>query len=417
MISTATTPALGVGTTIGAVAGAAAMPLQLWLMSRGLAARRRANNARVGDYALPGHDQLGNPQEENPDNPGFDTRGFPMTYAERGPGSGPMTRPTSTLGEFAKVAAGIPWEAVVHPPRTTGQLPPSASPTVTPPEPDVTPPGKAPKAPGEQSMISSILPVGISAGTSLLGGYLQSRAANRAANTQADAAVQAAEINREAGREALQFNRGALQQQQQNIQPWIDAGTGALRTVGDMVKDPGYGFTKEFKAPTPEEAMMDPGIKFQLQQGQAALEASLKAKGLSLSGKAVKEINEFAQGVAGQGYERVYNRAAQDYERTFNVFNQERAARLNPLLSMAGLGQTSVGQLNSAVGQAGSNAANITLGTAANVTDQQTNAAAARASGYAAKGNIWGNTLGNIGNTILDTVTLRELMKRLPVTA
>lgn len=418
-------PAAG-ATTIGAAASGVGLPLalglKLWSASKKARQKRAEANAQVAaaggnpNPAFPGRDQYGRAQVENPDNPGFDMAGWPMTYAE-GPGSGPNTNPIGAVTTVADIAAGsiprirlrpgsVPTE--VDNQEALGRQAPIQTPAPT----DDTMPTT-----NQQSLVSSILPTAISAGISILGGYLQSRAASRAATTQADSAERAAEINREAGREALAFNREALAQQQANQQPWVDAGTGSLRTIGDMVKDPGYGFTQTFKAPTPKEAMMDPGIQFQLQQGSRALEASLKAKGLSLSGKAVKEINELAQGIAGQGYQNVYNRSKGEFDTAYNLFANERASRLNPLLSMAGLGQTSVGQLNSAIGNAGSNAANITLGTAANVTDQQTSAAASRASGYAAGGNIWGNTLGNIGNTIQDTITLRELMKRFPVTA
>ena len=414
-----------VATTVGGTAAAATgvgLPLAAGLAIRSIiknSRRKRAEaNAQVAaaggnpNPAFPGRDQYGRAQVENPDNPGFDLAGWPMSYAERGPGSGPMTNPAGIAPTIGQIANTIPWGSVVNPPDTTGQLPPSASPSRLPPEPDVAAPVQPPAT---QSVISSILPTAISAGTSLLGGYLQSRAASRAANVQSDAALQAAQVNREAGREAIEFNREALAQQQRNIQPWIDTGTESLQTIGGMVKDPGYGFTREFKAPTAEEAMMDPGIQFQLQQGSKALEASLKAKGLSLSGKAVKEINQFAQGVAGQGYQNVYNRSAQDYERAYNVFSNERSARLNPLLSMAGLGQTSVGQLNAAVGSGADRAANITLGTAANVTDQQTQASNARASGYVGSANAYSGALSNIGNTIVDAVTLRDVLRRLPL--
>ena len=213
----------------------------------------------------------------------------------------------------------------------------------------------------------------------------------------------------------LQFNREALAQQQQNIQPWLNAGTGALNTIGQMVNDPGFNFTQEFKPPTQEEIASDPMIQFQLDRGQKQLDAYLRSKGLSMSGKAIKEINEFAQGVASQSSQRVFQNKLTEYETAYNRFANERSARLNPLMSIAGLGQTSVGQLNSAQQNAANTAGDITLGTAARTADATTSAAASRASGYAAGGNIWGNVLGNVGNQILDSATMRDLMRRLPI--
>ena len=71
--------------------------------------------------------------------------------------------------------------------------------------------------------------------------------------------------------------------------------------------------------------------------------------------------------------------------------------------------------MNGDMGQAGATSANITLGTARDIGEQQTSAAAARASGYASRGNILGGTLSNIGGTILDQFTLNDLLKRVPI--
>lgn len=243
------------------------------------------------------------------------------------------------------------------------------------------------------SLLSRLLPQLISGGTSLIGGVIASRAANNAAQVQADAATQAAETMRLAGQDAIGFNREVLQQQQENLQPWLDAGTGALTSIGDMLKDP-------FKLPTMEEAMQDPGIQFALDRGTKAVEASLRSKGLSSSGKAQKELTEFAQGTASQGYDQVVNRRL-----------TERQANLNPLFSLAGLGQDSTNSLNTALGTAGGRNADLTVNTAANVANQQTNAAAARASGIASSGNIYGSTVGGIGSNILQQQILDQLLR------
>jgi hypothetical protein len=266
---------------------------------------------------------------------------------------------------------------------------------------------------GNSSLLSRLLPTLISSGTSLLSGAIGARAAGKAADVQADAATEAARLNAQAGKDALQFNKDALAQQQRNIQPWIDAGTGALRSIGDIVNAPGYGWTETYKPPTYEEAMMDPGIQFQLNRGQQALQAYERANGTLLSGKAVKDIQEQAMGIAATGYGDVNSRKLQTYNTNYNTFANERSAKLNPELSLAGLGQTSVGQINSDVGNAGAQGGNIALTTANRVGDQQTNAAAARASGYVGSGNAIGGAVANVGNNILNTVTIQDLLKRL----
>lgn len=248
-----------------------------------------------------------------------------------------------------------------------------------------------------QSLLQRLLPQLISGGTSVLGGIIASRAAGRAANVQAGAAERAAELQSQAARDALQFNREALTQQQQNLQPWISAGGGALRSIQDIVAQP-------FAMPTPEEAMGDPGIQFQLQQGQRALEQYQRRRGISLSGKAIKDIETFSQGVASTGYQDVVNRRL-----------QERQANLNPLFSLAGLGQDTTQSLVSQIGASGARAGDIGMTGAARAGEFGTQAAMARASGYGAQGNIWGGTFGQIGQNVLDQYTLNQILQRVPI--
>ena len=266
---------------------------------------------------------------------------------------------------------------------------------------------------GGGSLLSRILPGAISSGTSLLAGYLGSRASGRAAEVQADSADEAARLNFQAGREARQLNRDVMAQQQANMQPWLDAGASSLRTIGDITSDPNYSWNEQFTAPTEEQAMAKPGIQFQLKQGQRALEAYLRANGKLLSGKAIKEINEHAQGVASQGYDRMFDQSLQEYGTKYNTFANERTAKLNPHLAVAGLGQTSTAQLSNDLRQGVNADANIGMSTAQTVGDLGTQAGNARASGYAAGGNIWGNALANIGNNLTDNSTIQQLLRRM----
>jgi len=81
---------------------------------------------------------------------------------------------------------------------------------------------------------SLALPLGINAGANIIGGVMQSRAANNAAQTQT-----------EAGDRALNFLREQYVNQQQNLQPYMTAGRGALdtlqRAIPQGVPLSGYG--------------------------------------------------------------------------------------------------------------------------------------------------------------------------------
>ena len=311
------------------------------------------------------------------------------------------------------------------------------------------------------SLLSRLLPQFISAGTSLTGGLIASRAASKAADVQATAADRAAELQastaeriaamqgttaeriagmqRDAGQEALGFQRDVLAQQQANAQPWIDAGTGALRRIGDMGA---FQLTDTerapFRMPTAQEAMADPGIQFQLERGRKAVEGSMRAKGLAFSPAAMLELDRRSQGIAATGYNDVVNRRMAEYQSQGDVINRrlmERQANLNPNLAVAGFGQDATGRLGSDLGSFGSRAGDITMGTARsigdietgaartigdiglstsrNIGDLSTSAAAARASGYVGGANALGTTIGNIGNNILDYATMQEWMRRM----
>jgi hypothetical protein len=79
--------------------------------------------------------------------------------------------------------------------------------------------------------------------------------------------------------------------------------------------------------------------------------------------------------------------ASQEYTNAFNRYQTERAAQLQPLQSLAGVGQTTAQQL----GQAGQTMAS-------NVGEMMTSGAAARASGYVGGANALTGALGTYLN-------------------
>ncbi len=113
----------------------------------------------------------------------------------------------------------------------------------------------------------------------------------------------------------------------------------------------------------------DPGYEFRLGEGQRVLERGAAAAGGLLSGGFARRAQRYGQDYASNEYTNVYNRIS----------------------NIAGLGQVSAGQSGNAALNAGSQ-----MGNAAG------NAGYARASGYAAQGNIWGNALNSAGGYLDD---------------
>jgi hypothetical protein len=172
--------------------------------------------------------------------------------------------------------------------------------------------------------------------SSLLG----SRSASKAADVQASAADRAAELQRE------QFNRQVELQA-----PFREAGVRALPELEAASRYTPFGMG-QFQA--------DPGYAFRLSEGQKALDRQAAARGGLISGGALKAAQRYGQEMGSQ-----------EYTNAFNRYQTERNARLNPLQSLAGFGQTSTNQLGAA-GQAMASGVGEAMGASAQ----------ARASGY-----------------------------------
>jgi len=190
-------------------------------------------------------------------------------------------------------------------------------------------------------------------GSSLIG----SSASKKAASTQADAANRAADL------QMKQFERQVELQE-----PWRQAGITALNKLTPLAT--------EYTPFGMQQFQQDPGYAFRLQEGMKALERSAAARGGLLSGGMLKGAQQYGQDLASQ-----------EYMNAFNRYQAERNARLNPLQSLAGIGQTATNQL----GQAGQTMAG-------NVGQAMGAAAQARASGYVGGANALSQGLGTYLN-------------------
>lgn len=200
-------------------------------------------------------------------------------------------------------------------------------------------------------------------GSAVIGGM----AAGDAASTQAASADRAADLQYKQWRESVDLQ-----------EPWRKAGEQALNKLIPLTDYKNFSMS-DFQA--------DPGYAFRLSEGTKALERSAAARGGLLSGGTGKALTRF-----GQDY------GSQEYTNAFNRYQTERAARLQPLQSLAGVGQTTAQQ----IGQSG-------MQMASNVGDIQQSGAAARASGYVGQANALTGAL----NTGLNYYQGQQMMNRL----
>jgi hypothetical protein len=194
-------------------------------------------------------------------------------------------------------------------------------------------------------------------GSAVAGGLASSRGASKAARAQQQAAATA-----QATEERM------LERQLAETAPFRDLSLSQLNRLAAL-----YGEGGEYaRAPGMEEIQMDPGYGFRMGEGMKALERSAAARGGLLSGSMLKGTQRFGQELASQEFQNAFARA-----------RQQRADVTNALLGIGGFGPSLASSAAGAIGQTGSNLANLQMG-----------AGQARASGYLGQANALAQALG-----------------------
>ena len=206
------------------------------------------------------------------------------------------------------------------------------------------------------------------AGAVIGSAVIGSQASKGAAKTQAAAADQAADLQQQ------QFERQVELQE-----PWRQAGITALNKLTPLAT--------EYTPFGMQQFQQDPGYAFRLQEGMKALERSAAARGGLLSGSTLKGAQRYGQDLASQ-----------EYMNAFNRYQAERNARLNPLQSLAGVGQTATNQLGQAGQTMASNVGQALGSYGQNYAQALGAAAQARASGYIGGANALTQGLGTYLN-------------------
>lgn len=285
------------------------------------------------------------------------------------------------------------------------------------------------------------------------GAAIASHGASSAANAQANAANSAAQLQHQDAQSALNFQQGQYGNQQSELAPYANVGYSGLANLANLlgILPPGstakpvssavtgtagqnglalstggtnggagtpgsYGINvpsnlqnlinpslgasgsllKPFNGVVSEQN--DPGYQFRLNQGNQQINNSAAARGELLSGNTLQALNQF-----GQDY------ASNEYQNTYNRYNNDQTNIYNRLAAMAGLGQTATNALGQSGQNAANNISNTLLTSGQQIGQNINNAGAARASGYAANGNILGSTIGGLGSNISNLLMLKQL--------
>ena len=250
-----------------------------------------------------------------------------------------------------------------------------------------------------------------------------------AASTQAGAAENAQQLQATEAQNALNFQEQEWNTQQQNLQPWLTAGSGAINSLSGMLNaNPGSStptsigganynlqtgnggslepWNNQFQAPTAQQAQQTPGYQFTLGQGEQAVQNSAAASGGLLTGGTLKGVTNYAEGLADTTYQQTYQNALSQYGQAYNQFQNNQANTFNRQAGVAGVGQTAATTLGSQGQAASSNVAGINLTTGQQQGQQLNNAGAATASGYAGVANSLSSGISNYTGAM----TLQQLL-------
>ncbi len=249
--------------------------------------------------------------------------------------------------------------------------------------------------------LTGLIPLGatVAGGVANLAGSSAASGAEQAGLDSAKTTVS------DAGAKIPGITADTLAQQKSLLDPYAQAGGGALDQLSAGIK-PGGGLTDPFHY-DPNDQSNDPSYQFTLSEGDKALRAELARQGIDYSGGAARSLDKYNTGLANQFY-------SQNYSRAQDTFNQNKAQRLKALQDISGMGLQAAGTESAAVGHAGDQNVQGTEWTATQIADLQAQKADAIAAGDLGKAKAIGDTIAGVANTISGNGALANIMKAIP---
>ena len=213
-------------------------------------------------------------------------------------------------------------------------------------------------------------------GSAVIGGAVQAYSANKAASAQTDAANAAVGVQKDI------FN-----QTQQNLSPYIQEGNTATNQLNAQLPN----LTSPIKM---DEATLEgtPGYQFNLTQGLKATQNSAAARGLGVSGAALKGASTFATGLADNTYQNQFNNANTNQTNAYNRLKGLIDTGANAAGGLATVGANTGANIGSNIVGAGNAQAAAANATGAGIVGASNNIA-----GYAAYRGLYGGSSGGSG--------------------
>lgn len=149
-----------------------------------------------------------------------------------------------------------------------------------------------------------------------------------------------------ASNRATDVQKQMFDQMRQDQQPYMNAGTDALKSLMGGMGENGQ-FMQTYNG---QDIYNDPSYQFRLNQGLDAVQSGAAATGGLLSGATQKALANYGQNFASQEYQNAYNR-----------FNADQTNKYNRLSNIVGLGQNAAAGVGNAGIQTGQAIANNTM--------------------------------------------------------
>lgn len=212
-----------------------------------------------------------------------------------------------------------------------------------------------------------------------------------------------------AAQDAARLQYLQYQQTRADLSPFVGAGAGVLPAVNALALSgptgggPDYITQAAGERPlqmTQAELEKTPGYQWTLGQGLKATQSAAAARGLGVSGAALKGAATYATGLADQTYQKQFDMQQQRFTDLINLNTGQQGNltnQYNRLIGTAGLGESAA----AGTGTAGTAAANA----AGNYLNQAGQATAAGTTGTT-------NALTGALNSYLGYQNFQDLMKR-----
>lgn len=140
------------------------------------------------------------------------------------------------------------------------------------------------------------------------------------------------------------------------LEPYQQTGLNANSELNRRIQSGELG-----SAYTAEDFQADPGYQFRLEQGNQALERSQAARGNLLSGQAIKEAQNYNQGLADQTYNDAYNRNIADQQNQFSILGNAAGQGFNAAQALGDV-YTNIGNIQANTKNAQYNALSRMIG-------------------------------------------------------